>query len=114
MQVSTCFNFNFQLKQQEEEYNRELREWRALLKPRKQRLEDEFARELAEQDRFYGGLLSGNSLAGGSVSGDDASSVTSRDSVHAGSGSFGGAAAYDSRKSSVSSAVSRSQIWAKE
>ena len=100
---------NLKLKQQEEEYNRELREWRALLKPRKQRLEDEFARELGEQDRFYGGLLSGSN----SVSADDTSSVTS-DGLNANSGSFGGAAAYDSRKSSVSSSVSRSQIWAKE
>ncbi|CAG0885232.1 unnamed protein product [Darwinula stevensoni] len=48
------------LKQQEEEYSRELREWRALLKPRKQRLEDEFVQQLSEQEKFYGVSLRSN------------------------------------------------------
>jgi hypothetical protein len=42
------------LKQLEEEHGLEFKEWRANLKPRKQRLEEEFAHQREEQDRFYG------------------------------------------------------------
>ncbi|XP_066581483.1 STE20-like serine/threonine-protein kinase [Prorops nasuta] len=42
------------LKEQEEAYGRELREWKAQLKPRKQRLEEQFALQLEEQEAIYG------------------------------------------------------------
>lgn len=42
------------LKQQDEEYAGELREWKIQLKPRKQTLEEEFARQVEEQEKFYG------------------------------------------------------------
>jgi STE20-like kinase len=45
------------LKAQDDEYQAELREWRAKLKPRKQKLEDDFASQLEEQGRFYGQYL---------------------------------------------------------
>lgn len=37
------------LKAQDDEYQTELRDWRAKLKPRKQKLEDDFAAQLEEQ-----------------------------------------------------------------
>ncbi|KAL1490995.1 hypothetical protein ABEB36_011658 [Hypothenemus hampei] len=42
------------LKQREEQFMTELREWRAHLKPRKQKLEELFAQQLEEQERIYG------------------------------------------------------------
>ncbi|KFM57310.1 STE20-like serine/threonine-protein kinase, partial [Stegodyphus mimosarum] len=42
------------LKQLEEEHLNELKEWKANLKPRKQKLEEEFAHQREEQERFYG------------------------------------------------------------
>uniref|UniRef100_A0A0P4W406 Protein kinase domain-containing protein n=1 Tax=Scylla olivacea TaxID=85551 RepID=A0A0P4W406_SCYOL len=45
------------LKSQDEEYQRELREWKENLKPRKQKLEEEFERQLNEQEQFYGAYL---------------------------------------------------------
>lgn len=45
------------LKLQEDEYQGELREWRAKLKPRKQKLEDDFSAQLEEQEKFYGQYL---------------------------------------------------------
>ncbi|KAL1122503.1 hypothetical protein AAG570_002834 [Ranatra chinensis] len=42
------------LKEQEEAYAKELREWKAQLKPRKQRLEEQFAQQLEEQEAVYG------------------------------------------------------------
>ncbi|XP_076165808.1 sterile20-like kinase isoform X2 [Ptiloglossa arizonensis] len=42
------------LKELEEAYSRELREWKAQLKPRKQRLEEQFALQLEEQEAIYG------------------------------------------------------------
>ncbi|XP_015914711.1 serine/threonine-protein kinase 10 [Parasteatoda tepidariorum] len=42
------------LKQLEEEHSAELKEWKANLKPRKQRLEEEFIHQREEQERFYG------------------------------------------------------------
>ncbi|KAK9509272.1 hypothetical protein O3M35_006621 [Rhynocoris fuscipes] len=42
------------LKEQEEAYSRELKEWKAQLKPRKQRLEEQFAQQLEEQEAIYG------------------------------------------------------------
>uniref|UniRef100_A0A2P2HZL7 STE20-like serine/threonine-protein kinase n=1 Tax=Hirondellea gigas TaxID=1518452 RepID=A0A2P2HZL7_9CRUS len=45
------------LKAQEEEYQRELKEWKNNLKPRKQKLEDEFEHQLQDQEQFYGAYL---------------------------------------------------------
>ena len=45
------------LKSQDDGYQAELREWRAKLKPRKQKLEDDFASQLDEQEKFYGQYL---------------------------------------------------------
>ncbi|CAN8023834.1 unnamed protein product [Ixodes persulcatus] len=42
------------LKQLDEEHGGELREWKANLKPRKQKLEEDFYRQCEEQERFYG------------------------------------------------------------
>ncbi|XP_054261410.1 serine/threonine-protein kinase 10 isoform X2 [Macrosteles quadrilineatus] len=42
------------LKEQEEMYSRELKEWKAQLKPRKQRLEEQFLLQLEEQEALYG------------------------------------------------------------
>lgn len=42
------------LKEQEEAYTKELREWKTLLKPRKQKLEEQFALQLEEQELIYG------------------------------------------------------------
>ncbi|XP_069946378.1 STE20-like serine/threonine-protein kinase isoform X6 [Cherax quadricarinatus] len=46
------------LKSQDEEYQREVREWKDNLKPRKQKLEEEFEKQLNEQEQFYGAYLS--------------------------------------------------------
>ena len=45
------------LKSQDDEYQCELKEWRAKLKPRKQKMEDDFAAQLEEQEKFYGQYL---------------------------------------------------------
>jgi STE20-like kinase len=37
------------------QYQGELREWKAQLRPRKQALEEEFQRQITEQERFYSG-----------------------------------------------------------
>ncbi|XP_026301255.1 serine/threonine-protein kinase 10 isoform X2 [Apis mellifera] len=42
------------LKELEEAYAKELREWKAQLKPRKQKLEEQFALQLEEQEAIYG------------------------------------------------------------
>ncbi|XP_017796707.1 PREDICTED: serine/threonine-protein kinase 10 [Habropoda laboriosa] len=42
------------LKELEEAYTKELREWKAQLKPRKQKLEEQFALQLEEQEAIYG------------------------------------------------------------
>lgn len=42
------------LKQLEEEHATELREWKANLKPRKHKLEEEFIHQREDQERFYG------------------------------------------------------------
>ncbi|ENN80715.1 hypothetical protein YQE_02869, partial [Dendroctonus ponderosae] len=42
------------LKQREEQFMSELKEWKAQLKPRKQKLEETFAQQLEEQERVYG------------------------------------------------------------
>ncbi|XP_043524401.1 serine/threonine-protein kinase 10 isoform X2 [Frieseomelitta varia] len=42
------------LKELEEAYSKELREWKAQLKPRKQKLEEQFALQLEEQEAIYG------------------------------------------------------------
>merc|ERR1712241_1365863 len=46
------------LKELDEEYAKDLREWKAHLKPRKQELEEEFANQLEEQEHHYGPYLS--------------------------------------------------------
>ena len=75
------------LKSQEDEYQGELREWRAKLKPRKQKLEDDFASQLEEQEKFYGQYLaqaipplSPDELTPGAGSGDTDSSRRSSSS----------------------------------
>ncbi|XP_042874433.1 serine/threonine-protein kinase 10-like isoform X3 [Penaeus japonicus] len=47
----------YKLKSQDEEYQREVREWKENLKPRKQKLEEEFEKQLNEQEQFYGAYL---------------------------------------------------------
>lgn len=42
------------LKEQEETYSKELKEWKAQLKPRKQRLEEQFMLQLEEQEAVFG------------------------------------------------------------
>ncbi|XP_060825221.1 serine/threonine-protein kinase 10 isoform X3 [Bombus pascuorum] len=42
------------LKELEEAYGKELREWKGQLKPRKQKLEEQFALQLEEQEAIYG------------------------------------------------------------
>merc|ERR1712150_318877 len=46
------------LKELDEEYAKDLKEWKAHLKPRKQELEEEFANQLEEQEHHYGPYLS--------------------------------------------------------
>lgn len=57
------------IKEQDDQCSGELREWKAQLRPRKQALEEEFARQLENQERFYGHLST------------DASSPTNRRSM---------------------------------
>ncbi|GAB6023238.1 hypothetical protein CHUAL_008056 [Chamberlinius hualienensis] len=66
------------LKQHDEEYNAELKEWKSQLKPRKQMLEEEFARQIEDQERFYGtyNTLTG-SVSLGDYSGSERESVSS-------------------------------------
>merc|ERR1739845_333757 len=45
------------LRELDDMYGQELREWKAQLKPRKQTLEDDFAFQLEEQERHYGPYL---------------------------------------------------------
>lgn len=45
---------SLKLKQREEAFAQELKEWKAQLKPRKQKLEETFAQQLEEQERVYG------------------------------------------------------------
>nr|KAG5705141.1 hypothetical protein BaRGS_030858 [Batillaria attramentaria] len=42
------------IKELDEQYANELREWKAMLVPRKQKLEEEFFRQKEEQEKFYG------------------------------------------------------------
>ncbi|XP_076308330.1 STE20-like serine/threonine-protein kinase [Tachypleus tridentatus] len=42
------------LKQLEEEHTIELRDWKNNLKPRKQKLEEDFLKQQEEQEKFYG------------------------------------------------------------
>lgn len=46
---------NVKLKQFDEEYANELKEWKARLRPRKQALEENFAEEIRAQEQFYRG-----------------------------------------------------------
>ncbi|XP_076048127.1 sterile20-like kinase isoform X2 [Oratosquilla oratoria] len=54
----------FKLKCQDEDYQKELKEWKTNLKPRKQKLEEEFEKQLKEQQQFYGAYLTRSSLVG--------------------------------------------------
>ncbi|KAL8576294.1 hypothetical protein ACOMHN_006217 [Nucella lapillus] len=45
------------IKELDEQYATELREWKAMLIPRKQKLEEEFFRQKEEQEKFYGSSL---------------------------------------------------------
>uniref|UniRef100_A0A5S6QJG6 Protein kinase domain-containing protein n=1 Tax=Trichuris muris TaxID=70415 RepID=A0A5S6QJG6_TRIMR len=60
---------NLRLKLFDEEYANELKAWKSQLKPRKQKLEEKFAGELNEQERFYEQTLAGSpSLPGSYIS----------------------------------------------
>ncbi|KAL1461413.1 hypothetical protein WDU94_013313 [Cyamophila willieti] len=45
---------NMKLKEQEEQYSKELKEWKSQLKPRKQKLEEQFALQLEGQELSFG------------------------------------------------------------
>ncbi|XP_033757538.1 serine/threonine-protein kinase 10-like isoform X4 [Pecten maximus] len=45
------------IKELDDQYTNELREWKNQLTPRKQRLEEEFQRQREEQEKFYGTVL---------------------------------------------------------
>lgn len=45
------------IKELDEQYSNELREWKAMLVPRKQRLEEDFAKQRDEQEKFYGAVV---------------------------------------------------------
>ncbi|KAK7109442.1 serine/threonine-protein kinase 10-like isoform X2 [Littorina saxatilis] len=47
------------IKELDEQYSHELREWKAMLVPRKQKLEEEFFRQKEEQEKFYGASQQG-------------------------------------------------------
>jgi len=79
------------LKELDEEYAKDIREWKAHLKPRKQALEEEFANQLEEQERHYGAYLS-SALAAEAA----ALNVSSP-----GHGAHGGASTSDDRRSSL-------------
>lgn len=48
------------IKELDEQYSNELREWKAMLVPRKQKLEEEFHRQKEEQEKFYGAGMMGD------------------------------------------------------
>ncbi|XP_046556447.1 STE20-like serine/threonine-protein kinase isoform X3 [Haliotis rubra] len=48
------------IKEVEKQYELELKEWKALLVPRKQKLEEEFSRQRDEQEKFYGAYVTGD------------------------------------------------------
>lgn len=50
------------LKQHDEDYNNELKQWKTQLKPRKQMIEEEFSRQIEEQEKFYGSYASNSSV----------------------------------------------------
>ncbi|ESO83096.1 hypothetical protein LOTGIDRAFT_223090 [Lottia gigantea] len=49
------------IKEIDEGYSNELREWKAQLVPRKQKLEEEFARQREDQEKFYGSTMESES-----------------------------------------------------
>ncbi|XP_025095724.1 LOW QUALITY PROTEIN: serine/threonine-protein kinase 10-like [Pomacea canaliculata] len=72
------------IKELDEQYNNELREWKANLIPRKQKLEEEFHRQREEQEKFYGAAALGESEAPGMhhlFSSSSSSSIRSKDSL---------------------------------
>lgn len=82
------------LKQQDEAYSAELKEWKAHLKPRKKKLEEEFSHQIEEQQRFYGtvgnyavlaleGRASSTFGNSGDSSGFNSSSISSTSSTSA-------------------------------
>lgn len=50
------------IKQLQQEHQKEIKNWNKQLKPRKQRLDDEFKKQIEEQDRFYSQGNSNNFL----------------------------------------------------
>ncbi|XP_067658019.1 serine/threonine-protein kinase 10-like isoform X2 [Haliotis asinina] len=48
------------IKEVEKQYDSELKEWKAQLVPRKQKLEEEFSRQRDEQEKFYGAYVTGD------------------------------------------------------
>ncbi|XP_003376897.1 putative kinase domain protein [Trichinella spiralis] len=69
---------NLRLKHFDEEYANEIKNWKCNLKPRKQKLEEKFSIELAEQEQFYQNsvpaspLLSSNYVSASLFSGSNA------------------------------------------
>ncbi|KAJ8317207.1 hypothetical protein KUTeg_005111 [Tegillarca granosa] len=56
------------IKELDEQYSNELREWKNQLTPRKQKLEEEFQRQKDEQEKFYGTvIITGNENIGGTT-----------------------------------------------
>lgn len=97
------------LRELDDTYAHELREWKAQLKPRKQALEDEFAYQLEEQERHYGPYLSSAlSAEAAAAEGRNSATPTQRRSSHVGvvttstSASKGGMSRKTSSKSSGS------------
>ncbi|KAL0110628.1 hypothetical protein PUN28_013899 [Cardiocondyla obscurior] len=63
------------LKEQEEAYGREIREWKALLKPRKQKIEADLAAEMEALEKLYQDYLPSSGLSGLSFSPFDYSKI---------------------------------------
>ncbi|XP_076437179.1 serine/threonine-protein kinase 10-like [Babylonia areolata] len=72
------------IKELDEQYAAELKEWKTMLIPRKQKLEEEFFRQKEEQEKFYGASQEGGEGDAGGVahlySQTSSSSIRSKDS----------------------------------
>merc|ERR1712043_92760 len=103
------------LKELDEEYAKDLKEWKAHLKPRKQELEEEFANQLEEQEHHYGPYLS-SALAAEAAASEGrnstpkssvrSSTACERNSITENSGRKGGNSQPMDRKSSSKSSGS--------
>eukprot|EP00095_Tigriopus_kingsejongensis_P008515 maker-scaffold181_size278858-snap-gene-1.33 protein:Tk08515 transcript:maker-scaffold181_size278858-snap-gene-1.33-mRNA-1 annotation:"ste20-like serine threonine-protein kinase" len=105
------------LKELDETYTQELRDWKSQLKPRKQALEDEFAYQLEEQERHYGHYLTAAlgaeaivaSISGATPKSVSRSSKTSMMDRKSSSKSSGSDRSGGSRRSSQQDIVSTSK-----